>query len=307
MIDAIAVTDPADPRILQFRGVRDADLRGRDGLFCVESPRVLRRFLYALAARTRGHAHAPSVGLHAVLATREVLTELDPLLEGVLLSQPSPVAVFTGSESLMTQLAGYRMHKGALALGTRPESPGMASLLRAIGEEDDLIMPLGVVHTDNIGAVFRNAGSLGACGVLLAGGSSDPLHRKSIRISSGRVFSVPWGESESWVADLRALREEHGFALIAAEDAPESIPLDRLHECTALASHARCAIVLGAEGAGLSREARAMCDAVCAIPMRAPGGLVESGDRPSLNVAVASALLLHGVRHARSHARSARV
>lgn len=307
MIETIAVSDSGDPRIQSFRGVRDADLRGRDGLFCVESPRVLRRFLHAIAAACAGAVQAPRVELHSVLATPEVLDDLAPQLDAAMHAAAMAPPIYSAPASLLCDLAGYRMHQGALALGRRPVTAGLDALVAALSPRDDLLVTLGVVHTDNVGAAFRNAGSLGDCGILLAGGSSDPLHRKAIRVSSGRVFSVSWGVSENWERDLAALRERHGFALIAAEDAPESIPLARLHECDAVRRSVRAAIVLGAEGSGLSGAARALCDVVCAVPMREPGGLVEAGDRPSLNVAVASALVLHGVRNARAHARTARL
>ncbi|MSR29002.1 MAG: RNA methyltransferase [Phycisphaerales bacterium] len=307
MTTPTAVDDPSDPRIESFRNVRDADLRGRDGLFCVESPRVVRRFLYALRMQTDVVAMVPRVTIHSLLTTPEIFRTLRDPLDGALASQLGEVPIYLAPESVLTEIAGYRMHKGALALGVRPERSSLDLLVRALGECDHLIIPVGVVLTDNIGAIFRNAGSLGHCGVLLAEGSSDPLHRKTIRISAGRVFSVPWAVSEDLPQDLARLRTEFGFAIVAGEDTPHSVPMERLEDCPAFARCKRVAIVLGAEGSGVSNATLSQCDLVTAIPMRPPGGLVESDDRPSLNVAVASALLLHGIRHAHAHSRATRL
>ncbi len=304
-MNPIVIDDPHDPRIQSFRAVRDADLRGRDGLFCVESPRVIRRFLFALVTDCEGSRMLPRPSLHSVLASEQVLDSLEPLLKEAIARENRAIPVYVAPQKALTTISGYRMHMGALALGIRPESADLDGLMGVLGPTDHLLVPTGVVHTDNIGAIFRNAGSFGGCGVLLAQGSSDPLHRKSIRIAAGRTFSVPWGISQEWPHDLSRLRDEFGFAIVAAEDAPHALTLDQLAECSRIAQARRVAIILGAEGAGLTEETMALCDAVCAVPMREPGGLVESDDRPSLNVAVASALFLHRVRGINRHARPA--
>ena len=304
-MDPITIDDPQDLRIQSFRAVRDADLRGRDGLFCVESPRVIRRFLHALVTDGERSRMVPRPSLHSLLASKTALDSFEPLLKAAIARENHAISVYVAPEKTLTAISGYRMHMGALALGIRPKSATLDGLMAALGPTDHLLVPTGVVLTDNIGAVFRNAGSFGGCGVLLASGSSDPLHRKSIRIGAGRTFSVPWGISQEWPRDLSRLRDEFGFAIVAAEDAPHALTLDRLAECPRVAQANRVAIILGAEGAGLTEEAMALCDAVCAIPMREPGGLVETDDRPSLNVAVTSALFLHGVCGLGRHARPA--
>ena len=194
------------------------------------------------------------------------------------------------------------MHKGALALGFRPQETTTESMLTVLAKSDNLLITSGVVLTDNIGAIFRAAGSFGGVGVLLAGGSSDPLHRKVIRVSSGRVFTVPWAESNDLCGDLARLRSDHGFALIAAEDTTDAVPIDEVFQLPVIKNAQRIAVILGSEGAGVSAEIRAMCDATSVIPMANPNALMESSDRPSLNVSVASALFLHRLSSARSHA-----
>jgi tRNA G18 (ribose-2'-O)-methylase SpoU len=141
------------------------------------------------------------------------------------------------------------------------------------------------VHTDNIGAIFRNAASFGAAGVLLSPHSSDPLLRKTVRVAMGRVFDVPWARSTNWPDDLRALRELHGFRIVAAEDTPNAV------DVADLARAERTVVVFGAEAAGVSHAVLDMADAVARIPMSTLGGALRD-DPPSLNVAVASAVML---------------
>jgi tRNA G18 (ribose-2'-O)-methylase SpoU len=102
----------------------------------------------------------------------------------------------------------------------------------------------------------------------------------------GRVFDVPWARSTAWPHDLAVLRERHGFRIVAAEDAPGAIDVADLPRAD------RTILVFGAEAAGVSRDVLAMADAVARIPMSTMGGALAD-DPPSLNVAVASAVMLH--------------
>ena len=124
-----------------------------------------------------------------------------------------------------------------------------------------------------------------SAGVLLSPGTSDPLLRKTVRVSMGRVFDVPWARATSWPGDLAALRELHGFRIVAAEDLPGAM------DVADLPRRDRTVVVFGAEGAGVSREVLAMADAVARIPMSSRGGALAD-DPPSLNAAVASAVML---------------
>jgi tRNA G18 (ribose-2'-O)-methylase SpoU len=297
------IDDRADPRIAAFRDVRDADLRGRDGLFCVESPRIVHRFVHALTAAAHGVACAPRVRIDSLLLSPDTAAALRPLLTALppACGATDPLALFVADEHLLSELAGYRMHQGALALGVRPADAGVPSLMHALPPVADLLATCCVVHTDNIGGLFRSAGSFGGVGVLLGNGSSDPLHRKAIRVSAGRVFSVPWGQTNSLESDLSALRRA-GFAVIAAEDTPSALSIDEALQLPVVESAARRVVVFGAEGTGVPLSVQSLCDATACIPMRDSTGLLHAGDRPSLNVAVASAVFLHGLCRTRRHA-----
>lgn len=298
----------------RFTDIRDADLRGRDGLFCVESPRIVRRFLHALLARHAGSACPPALGLDSLLLTPEHAAELEPLIAQARSALP-PFAEAIAPEDQISRTTGYALHRGAVALGRRSAAgrtaEGTVDALLAGGART-VIACDGVVHVDNVGSLLRNAGSFGGCAVLFGPGCGDPLSRKAIRISSGRAFTVPWCQAPSWPDDLLALRSAHGFALIACEDADGALaPSEALASVRARGA-ARVAWVMGAEGAGIPEGLLRACDAVACIPMRlppsGPGNPVplEHDDRPSLNVAVASAVVLHEACRADAHAGSAR-
>ncbi len=271
--------DPADARLDPYRGVRDADLRGRDRMACVETARVVARFLAGWArARDAGREARFGCEPHSVLCDERTLPALRPLLERV-----PDLDVFVAPDAdAVTAISGYDLHSGALAIARRLPEPAADALGPAGGT---IAACDGIAHTDNIGAIFRNAASFGAAGVLLSPRSSDPLLRKTVRVSMGRVFDVPWARARSWPGDLAALRDGHGYRIVAAEDAPGAV------DVADLPAAERTILVLGAEAAGVSPEVLAMADAVARIPMSTLGGALAD-DPPSLNVAVASAVML---------------
>lgn len=273
--------DPDDPRLSPYRSVRDADLRGRDGLCCVETARVVRRFLAAHARRTAG-GWPGACDPVSVLCDERTLPSLAPELDRV-----PGIDVFVARDAdEVTAISGYGLHSGALAIGRRLPERAAASLAAGRGT---IVACDGVVHTDNVGAVFRNAACFGASGVLLSPKSSDPLLRKTVRVSMGRVFDVPWARATRWPEDLGELRSRHGFRIVAAEDAPGA------EDIASIAPGPPTVLVLGAEAAGVSPAILAMADAVARIPMSDRGGEL-AGDPPSLNVAVACAVALDRLR-----------
>lgn len=270
--------DPDDPAIAAYRDVRDADLRGEHGLFLVESARCVARFLRACRS---GAFKAVSV-----LADPRHLPLLGPAAAAV----RCPVI-----ESPLQEIAawsGYRFHHGALALGRHTNGLPLTDLLAAQPAAATLVVADGVVHVDNMGSLFRNAVCLGATGVLLGPGCADPLGRKAVRISMGRVFGVPWGASPDLQPSLERIRAA-GFRLTAVEQSPAATPLHRW------TPGERTALLLGAEGRGLDPSLLAACHECVEIPS-SPDPLAGEGDGPpSLNVATASAVVLSELRRHR--------
>jgi tRNA G18 (ribose-2'-O)-methylase SpoU len=245
------VTDPADPRLDDYRDLQDRRLNQEGSRFVAESELVVRELL------TSG------LTVHSVLLTAPRLNALERVL--------GEANVLVAPQEVLDGVTGFHIHRGCLAIGERPPSASIPDQARAIVVLEDL------VDVDNVGAMIRNAAALGADAMLLSPRCADPFYRKAIRVSMGTVFRLPIVRSQRWPADLWLLRER-GFALVAAVLDPDAVPIQRL------TPPARFALVLGAEGPGLTAGTKQICDARVTIPMAAAD---------SLNVAIAGAVLLH--------------
>jgi tRNA G18 (ribose-2'-O)-methylase SpoU len=262
------ITDPADPRVREYLGLTDLALRTRTepelGLYLAESEKVIRR---ALAA-----GHQP---ISYLMAPRW----LDDLSDLVAAAEASSVPVYVGAPEVLEQLTGFHLHRGAIAAMRRPDLPELADVLagaRRVAVLEDI-----VDHT-NVGAAFRSAAALGVDAVLVTPRCADPFYRRSIRVSMGTVFQVPWTRIP-WPDGLDVLRAQ-GFVTAALTLAPDAITLDEL----AARADPRLAMVFGTEGDGLSAATVAGADLAVRIPM---GGNVDS-----LNIAAAAAVAFWATR-----------
>jgi tRNA G18 (ribose-2'-O)-methylase SpoU len=188
--------------------------------------------------------------------------------------------VYVGEPALLEKLTGYHLHRGALAAMHRPPLRAVEDVLR---DARRVVVLEDIVDHTNVGAIFRSVAGLGADAVLISPRCADPLYRRSVRVSMGTVLQVPWTRLPEW-NEARPLLHDLGFHIAALALADAAVSLD------AFAMHApeRVAIVLGAEGDGLSRHALAAADTVVTIPM------LHGVD--SLNVASASAVALWALR-----------
>ncbi len=257
MAELVEVADPADPRLADYRDLRDVQLRrhleAEHGLFLAEGEKVVRR---AVAA-----GHPPRSFL---MAPRW----LDGLAD-VLATTDAPC--FVVPEALAEEVTGFHVHRGALAsLGRRP-LPSVAEVLD--GALSVLVLEDVVDHT-NVGAIFRSGAALGFDAVLLAPRCADPLYRRSIKVAMGAVFSVPWTRLPDWDDALPSLSSA-GFTTVALTLAPDSEPIE-----DAVAGLGRVALVLGSEGHGLSPHWERAADRRATIAM--------SAGVDSLNVAAAA-------------------
>ena len=270
--------DAGDARLAPYRDVRDADLRGEHGLFLVESPRCVARFLRACA---RGPWKA-----HSVLAAPEHAAPLAPL------AAAAGCDLIEADADWIAAHSGYRFHRGAMAIGHHTRGPGLAPLLASLeGGPATLVIADGIVHVDNMGSLFRNVTCLGAQAVALGPGCADPLGRKSIRISMGRVFGVPFTAVPDPLQALHQARQA-GFACVALEQSNAAMHLHRWN------APARVALVIGSESRGVATELVAACDACLEIESSADPLAGELDGPPSLNVATALAIALHELRRA---------
>lgn len=261
MAEIVRITDPEDPRIADYRAVRERDLVGRRDLFVAEGAVVLA----VLAAASR---HRP---ISLLIDERR----LDGLAE-TLARLPDDVPVYAAGRSVIDAIAGFPLHRGILALGRRAAPIDPESLLAGLGPRAVVVVAAGLANHDNIGGVFRNAAAFGAGAVLLDSGCCDPFYRKALRVSVGHVLSVPQARLAPGT-DPVALLTAHGFEVLSLSPAGR----ERLAD---VVRPPRVAILLGTEGPGLPAEMLARSRAV-SIPM-APG--VDS-----LNVAVTSGIVLH--------------
>lgn len=267
------VTDAADPRLADYRDLTDVALRRRlepaGGLYIAESAKVIGR---ALAA-----GHRP----RSLLVQEKWLDDARSLLAGALPSCEAPVPIYVVDSSVAESLTGYAVHRGALAAMHRPSVPDPRAVLRDAG----LVVVLeDIVDHTNVGAAFRAAAGLGADAVLVSERCADPLYRRSIRVSMGTVFQVPWTRLPAW-PEARGILHEAGFHIAALALTEGAVSLDAF----AADRPERVAVLFGAEGDGLSRAALAACDTVVTIPM--------AGGVDSLNIASASAVALWALAH----------
>lgn len=263
--------DLADPRLAPYTTLTDAALRRRvdaeHGVFLAESSQVVRR---ALAA-----GHVPRSFL---LGDRYRDTFAD-----VLAAHPQ-VPVFTGPDEVLESLTGFHLHRGALAAMDRPAPRAVPDVL--VGVRRVLIAEDLVDHT-NLGAVVRSAVALGWDALLLTPQAADPLYRRSIRVSMGTVFRLPWARLDGTVAEAVPALHQAGFAVAALEVTDRAVRLDS-PDLEPIRSAQRLALVLGQEGPGVRPETLARTDADVVIPM--------PDDVDSLNVAAAAAVALWELR-----------
>jgi tRNA G18 (ribose-2'-O)-methylase SpoU len=190
-------------------------------------------------------------------------------------SMAAGAAVYVADQEVFDRIAGFPVHRGALALAGRPPDRSVESVLAGTGP---VLVVEGVNDHENLGALFRNAAAFAAAGVVLDPRTADPLYRRSVRVSVGHVLDVPYARSRSWPADLSIVRSA-GLRLAALTPAG-GVALGDLD-----GGSTRWAVIVGSEGEGLSRDALDGADVRVGIPM-APG--VDS-----LNVATAAAIALH--------------
>ena len=258
----LEITDLSDPRLADYGHATDVALkkaRGTEhGLYLAESLLVFERALRA--------GHRP----------RSVLALGSTADEALALLGETDVPVFVGPGELLAELTGYVLHRGLIASMHRPELPDPDDLLDGARR---VVILENVADPTNVGAIFRSAGGIGADVILVTPRCSDPFYRRSIRVSMGTVLQVPWTRVGDW-ADTRALLTRHGFHVAALALTPDAVSLRDIHS----ADHDRLALVLGAEGDGLTDAAIAASDSVVKIPMK--HGI------DSLNVAAASAVAM---------------
>lgn len=265
MAEIINIESVDDPRVWPYTRLTEAQIRNRlnpdQGILIAESPKVIR------------------VALQAGCTPLSLLCEKKHIVgdaKDIIASCPG-IPVYTGPREVLSQLTGYTLTRGVLCAMCRPQPQSLTQICRDAAR---VCIIDGVTDTTNIGAIFRSAAALGIDAVALTRTSCDPLNRRSIRVSMGSVFLVPW----AWVDDPVAEIKQIGFKTVAMALSDNSIPLDS----PLLAAEPRLAIIMGTEGDGLAHTVIEAADYVVRIPM--------SHGVDSLNVAAASAVAFWQLR-----------
>ena len=262
----VEITDIAAPELDVFARLTEAQLRNRlepeKGIFIAESPKVI------------------SVALDAGFQPVSLLMERRHI-DGdgkTIIDRCGEIPVYTADREVLETITGYRLTRGVLCAMRRPKATAPESV--CLNAKRIAVLE-GIVDSTNIGAIFRSAAALGMDGVLLTDTCCDPLCRRAVRVSMGTVFQIPWARvSDDWQQVLRKI----GFKTVAMALCDTAISIDDPN----LKSAERLAIVLGAEGDGLSQKTITDCDYTVCIPM------YHGVD--SLNVAAASAVVFWELR-----------
>lgn len=289
-----------DPRVSDYTQLTDVHLRKvrepAEGMYIAESSRVLRR---ALAA-----GHRP----RSFFLAEKWLADLADIFE-----QYPDVPAYVGSSALLEEITGFHLHRGAMAAMHRPspvplhellararrvavledivdltnvgcsEMRGESSLMEAAPHRSRIAVLEDLTDHTNVGAIFRSAAAIGVDAVLVTPQCADPLYRRSIRVSMGTVFQVPWTRVDPWPASIEQLKEA-GYFVAGMSLGEGAITLDEL----VAQDHQNLALVFGTEGDGLKPETDRLLDARVTIPM------MNGVD--SLNVAASSAVAFYATR-----------
>ncbi|TLH69093.1 TrmH family RNA methyltransferase [Mycolicibacterium aubagnense] len=258
------VTDPADPRLDDFRDLnsvdRRPDLPSGKGLVIAEGVLVAQRML------------ASRFSPRAFLGTDRRLRELSDDLAGC------GVPYYRASAEVMAEVVGFHLNRGVLAAAPRPGELSVSEVLQ--GARTVAVLE-GVNDHENLGSIFRNAAGLDVDAVVFGAGCADPLYRRAVRVSMGHALLVPYARAQSWPGDLK-LMQDNGFHLIAMTPGEGSVPLA---DALGPLAGQKVGVLVGAEGPGLTEHTMRACEVRARIPM--------SRGTDSLNVATAAALAFY--------------
>ncbi len=266
LVEPVSIDSADDPRIADYFALRDPHRRivieRTEQFFVGEGINVVRRMI------------AVGADLRSIVLTPPLLEQLGADLDRV------DAPVYVAPRDVLRATVGFDLHRGVVAAANRPADPGLDALLAAPSTRTVLALERVNDH-ENLGSVFRSAAALGVDALLLCPQCSDPLYRRCVRVSMGHVLTVPWTVTPPWPG---ALTRVHDAGLTTIALTPQGdVAID---ERTRRPGE-RVALLLGAEGPGLSDAALAAADERVRIPMHAGAD--------SLNVAVAAAIAAYAI------------
>ena len=261
MSEIIEINDLSLPELLPYRITAEIQLlrfyEPEPGIFIAESPKVIRR---ALAA-----GYEP---ISMLLERKYIEGQASDIINGI-----GDIPIYTADSEVLTSITGFKLTQGALCAMRRKPMPDISDILKNASR---IAVLEDIMNQTNIGAIFRSAAALGIDAVLLTKACSDPLYRRSVRVSMGTVFQIPWCylKADDTISEIKDM----GFSAAAMALRNDTVSIDD----PKLMSEKKLAIILGTEGTGLKETTINNCDHTIKIPM--------SHGVDSLNVAAASAV-----------------
>ncbi len=269
MANVIEITDFSDPRLDVYARLTEAQLLNRfepaKGMFIAESPKVIHRAL-----------DSGCVPVSLLMERKDIEGSAREVL-----ARCPDIPVFTADEQVLCNLTGYHLTRGILCAMRRPVLPSPEEICQ---QASRIVILENVQNPTNVGAIFRSAAALGMDAVLLTPGCSNPLYRRSARVSMGTVFQIPWTYTGQWPEEGMAQLKALGYKTAAMALSDNSVSIDD----PGLMAEEKLAILMGSEGDGLTDVTIASCDYTVKIPM------YHGVD--SLNVAAASAVAFWQLR-----------
>ena len=273
MANVIEITNFSAPELDVYARLTEAQLLNRfepaKGMFIAESPKVIHRAL-----------DAGCVPVSLLMERKDIEGSAAEII-----ARCPEIPVFTADEDLLCNLTGYHLTRGVLCAMRRPQLPTAEEICRNARR---VVVLENVQNPTNVGAIFRSAAALGMDAVLLTPGCSNPLYRRSARVSMGTVFQIPWtfigSETTDWPHPGMEKLKEMGFKTVSMALRDDSYSIND----PLLQQEEKLAILMGSEGDGLTDDTIASCDFTVKIPM------YHGVD--SLNVAAASAVAFWELR-----------
>ncbi len=262
----IKITNANDSRIGLYRNLKNISVSLSDNkLLIAEGSITARKILNSDIEIVSIFALPEFLNLFAELITQKNI---------------SPDNLFTADKTLMNTIVGFRLHQGIMVLGKLPKETPLLEL------KPPIVVLNGIVNSENVGSIVRNAVAFGIKSIVFDKSSSHPFLRRAIRVSMGTAFSIEYYQSENLIKDLIELRNTKGLEIIASEISNNSIPVD-LHKFKEQST-----IIFGCEGKGISNDILSICNKVIYIPI--------SKEVESLNVAATSAIIFNKLNHIKS-------
>ena len=264
MAHIIEVTDLSAPELDAYARLTEAQLRNKlepeKGLFIAESTKVISTALDA--------GYEP---VSMLMERKHIDAQAKEILD-----RCGDIPVYTADREVLTSLTGYQLTRGILCAMRRPGPRTVEEVCRGARR---ITVLEGIVDSTNLGAIFRSAAALNMDAVLLSPSCCDPYYRRSVRVSMGTVFQIPWARMEdAWPRPGMKKLQEMGFKTVAMALCDDSVSIDDPR----LLAEEKLAVIMGTEGDGLGHSTIEDCDYTVKIPM--------SHGVDSLNVAAASAV-----------------